>query len=97
MLRSPRRRTPGALSLALGAALLAAGLPPAGPGDAAPDPPQASAEGAWFEAVTEAAGVARPHRTRSFDNPYAHVMEGYTALGAAVAVGDFDGDGFDDL
>jgi len=53
--------------------------------------------GAWFEDVTEAAGVARAHRNRSFDNPYARVMEGYTALGAAVAVGDFDGDGFDDL
>jgi hypothetical protein len=41
--------------------------------------------------------VARPHRNRSFDNPYAHVMEGYTALGAAAAVADYDGDGHDDL
>ncbi|HEX2163478.1 MAG TPA: CRTAC1 family protein, partial [Thermoanaerobaculia bacterium] len=42
-------------------------------------------------------GVARPHRNRSFDNPYARVMEGYTALGAAAAVADYDRDGDDDL
>jgi enediyne biosynthesis protein E4 len=41
--------------------------------------------------------VAFPHTNRSFDNKYAHIMEGYTALGAAVAVADFDGDGFEDL
>jgi tetratricopeptide (TPR) repeat protein len=74
----------------LTAAALALVLAVLGAGDAPP-------ESAWFVDVAEAAGVARPHRTRSFDNPYAHVMEGYTALGAAVAVGDFDGDGFDDL
>ncbi len=51
----------------------------------------------WFEDVTERAGVAHPHTNRSFDNPYAHIMEGYTALGAAVAAADFDGDGFEDL
>jgi hypothetical protein len=47
--------------------------------------------------VAATAGVARPHHKRSFDNPYAHVMEGYTALGAAAAVADYDGDGDDDL
>jgi tetratricopeptide (TPR) repeat protein len=72
------------------AAPLALVLAVLGAGDAPHEP-------AWFLDVTEAAGVARPHRNRSFDNPYAHVMEGYTALGAAVAVADFDGDGFDDL
>jgi len=51
----------------------------------------------WFEDRTEAAGVARPHTNRSFKNPYAHIMEGYTSLGAAVAAADYDGDGWEDL
>ena len=51
----------------------------------------------WFEDRTAAAGFDRKHTNRSFDNAYAAIMEGYTALGAAAAVGDFDGDGFDDL
>jgi hypothetical protein len=50
-----------------------------------------------FVEVTEAAGVAAAHRVRSFRHAYAEVMQGYTALGAAVAVGDFDGDGWEDL
>jgi hypothetical protein len=50
-----------------------------------------------FLEVTEAAGVAAAHRVRSFRHAYAEVMQGYTALGAAVAVGDFDGDGWEDL
>jgi hypothetical protein len=54
-------------------------------------------EGPWFEDVTTAAGVNQPHTNRRFENPYAHIMSGYTALGAAAAVADFDGDGFDDL
>ena len=40
----------------------------------------------WFEDRTAAAGVSRPHLTREFKNPYAKVMQGYTALGAAAAV-----------
>jgi hypothetical protein len=52
---------------------------------------------AAFVDTAAAAGVARPHRNRSFDNPYAQVMEGYTALGASAAVADYDGDGDDDL
>ncbi len=59
------------------------------PGEAVQEP--------WFEDVAEAAGVARPHTNRAFENPYAHIMEGYTALGASAAVADFDGDGFEDL
>ena len=51
----------------------------------------------WFVDVTVAAGVNRPHTNRRFENPYAHVMSGYTALGASAAVADFDGDGFEDL
>jgi ASPIC and UnbV/FG-GAP-like repeat len=51
----------------------------------------------WFADVTHRAGVDAPHRNRTFENPYAAIMAGYTALGAAAAVADFDGDGFDDL
>ena len=51
----------------------------------------------WFEDVTQRAGVARKHTNRSFKNPYAHIMAGYTALGASAAVADYDGDGFDDV
>lgn len=63
-------------------------------------PPPAEAdeeESTIFEEVSEKAGVAHPHTNRSFENPYAHIMEGYTALGASVAVADFDGDGFEDI
>ncbi len=58
--------------------------------------PKATAE-SWFEDRTVAAGVGKSHRTRSFKNPYAHIMEGYTALGASAAVADVDGDGFEDV
>lgn len=51
----------------------------------------------WFEDLTGKAGVAVTHTNRTFKNPYAHIMAGYTALGAAVAVGDYNGDGFEDL
>src|SRR5260221_406344 len=51
----------------------------------------------WFEDVTQRAGVARKHTNRAFKNPYAHIMAGYTALGASAAVADYDGDGFDDV
>lgn len=50
-----------------------------------------------FEDVTARAGVAVPHHNRVFKNPYAEIMAGYTALGAAAAVADYDGDGFEDL
>ena len=59
--------------------------------------PGGTAAERWFEDVTERAGVAQPHRNRVFDNEYANIMAGYTALGASVAAADFDGDGFDDL
>jgi enediyne biosynthesis protein E4 len=51
----------------------------------------------WFEEVAEQAGVRHKHTSRSFKNPYAEIMKGYTALGAAVAVGDYNGDGFEDF
>ncbi|MEM7356182.1 MAG: VCBS repeat-containing protein, partial [Acidobacteriota bacterium] len=61
-----------------------------------PHPAKAAAE-PWFEDITASAGVDFPHHTRSFKNPYAHIMEGYTALGASAAVADIDGDGFEDV
>src|SRR5439155_184377 len=51
----------------------------------------------WFEDITSRAGVAHKHTNRLFKNPYAHIMAGYTALGASAAVADYDGDGFDDI
>ena len=62
-----------------------------------PHPPAHAPAPRWFEERTAAAGVAHPHTNRTFDNPYAHIMEGYTALGAAAAVADYDGDGWEDL
>ena len=54
-------------------------------------------EGKWFDDVTQRAGVALKHANRIFKNPYAEIMQGYTALGAAAAVADYDGDGFEDI
>jgi hypothetical protein len=51
----------------------------------------------WFEDITQKAGIAYRHHARRFDNPYAEIMQGYTKLGAAVAVADYDGDGFEDV
>ena len=50
-----------------------------------------------FDEISARAGVAAPHRNRRFDNKYAEIMAGYTALGASASVADYDGDGFDDL
>jgi hypothetical protein len=90
---APGRRGSGLerLGEVLVAALLAAGPTTAGAA------PPAGATAPWFAEVTAAAGLARPHHRRSFHNPYAEVMEGYTAIGAAAAVADYDGDGDDDL
>src|SRR5262245_19793736 len=55
------------------------------------------ADESWFEEVGERAGIQHKHASRSFKDPYAHIMQGYTALGAAVAVGDYNGDGFEDV
>jgi hypothetical protein len=51
----------------------------------------------WFRNVTHAAGIHEQHHTRLFDNPYAEIMQGYTKLGAAAAVADYNGDGFEDI
>ena len=51
----------------------------------------------WFEDVTHKAGINSRHHSRRFNNPYAEIMQGYTKLGAAVAVADYDGDGYEDI
>jgi hypothetical protein len=92
----------GRLAVALLAAALVEVVAPAG------RDPRAAAAGAageaavaaperWFADVAREAGVERAHSRRRFHNPYAAIMEGYTALGAAAAVADFDGDGDEDL
>jgi hypothetical protein len=53
--------------------------------------------GRFFEDITKKAGVDQKHTNRTFQNPYSNIMAGYTALGASVAVADYDGDGFEDL
>src|SRR5438874_9862109 len=50
-----------------------------------------------FDDITQKAGVARAHHNRRFENQYAKIMAGYTALGASAAAADYDGDGFEDL
>jgi hypothetical protein len=50
-----------------------------------------------FEDVAGRAGVRKPHHTRRFTGPNADVLGMFTSGGAAVAAGDFDNDGFDDL
>jgi hypothetical protein len=60
-------------------------------------PDSGPAAGPWFEDVTHKAGILYRHHPRQFDNPYATIMQGYARLGAAVAVADYDGDGFEDI
>ncbi|MEZ5393231.1 MAG: CRTAC1 family protein [Bryobacterales bacterium] len=50
-----------------------------------------------FVEVGESAGLTAPHHTRTFHGPHSEVLEMFTSGGAAVAVGDFDRDGDDDL
>jgi len=56
-----------------------------------------TAGGAFFEDVTHRAGILYRHHPRQFDNPYASIMQGYARLGSAVAVADYDGDGYEDI
>jgi len=83
----------GILALAIAAA--AAATAPAQ--QAAVEDARAGEASGWFQDRTRAAGVDQSHVARTFVNPYADVMEGYTALGAAAAVADFDADGFEDI
>jgi hypothetical protein len=77
----------GALKVTVAAVALASLFPRPMQGDDQP----------WFEDITRRAGIEHHHRNRVFENAYAAIMAGYTALGASVAVADFDLDGFDDL
>jgi hypothetical protein len=95
-----RRRAPWLAGAPAAAALLVLLilLTGAAAGPAAPVAPSSAPRGArGFEDRTSAAGLDRPHTNRVFKNPYAAIMAGYTALGAAAAVGDYDGDGYEDL
>jgi enediyne biosynthesis protein E4 len=50
-----------------------------------------------FQEIGEKAGVRVQHHTHVFNGPYADVLGMFTSGGASVAVGDYDGDGLDDL
>jgi hypothetical protein len=50
-----------------------------------------------FEEISEKAGARLLHHTRVFQGKGADVLGMFTSGGASVAVGDFDGDGDDDL
>ncbi len=75
--------------IAVLAGALAAGAVPAGPGS--------RAGAIAFEEVGAKAGVRVPHHTRAFKGPHADVLGMFTSGGSAVAVGDYDNDGLDDL
>jgi ASPIC/UnbV protein/VCBS repeat protein len=59
--------------------------------------PQAPAPSIRFEEISESAGARLVHHTRVFQGKHADVLGMFTSGGAAVAVGDYDGDGDDDL
>jgi len=50
-----------------------------------------------FVEIGAAAGTAKQHRTRRYKGPHADVLRMFTSGGAAAAVGDYDGDGFEDI
>ena len=50
-----------------------------------------------FEEIAKKAGVQARHHTRHFKGDTGDVLRMFTSGGAAVAVGDYDNDGFDDL
>ncbi|HEX7180897.1 MAG TPA: CRTAC1 family protein [Thermoanaerobaculia bacterium] len=50
-----------------------------------------------FEEIGEKVGARIVHRTRTFPGKHADVLGMFTSGGAAAAVGDYDGDGDDDL
>jgi hypothetical protein len=50
-----------------------------------------------FEEIAKKAGVQVLHHTRQFKGKNADVLHMFTAGGAAVAVGDFDNDGYEDV
>jgi enediyne biosynthesis protein E4 len=77
--------------------LALAPLSPAPPAATAPPRAQPAGAGIRFEEIGERAGVHLSHHARRFAGKNADVLEMFTAGGAAVAVADYDGDGFDDV
>jgi hypothetical protein len=69
------------ISVAAAAALLAAMTPPL----------------IRFEEVSQKAGVSVRHQTRRFGGKHGEVLRMFTSGGAAVAVGDYDNDGDEDM
>src|SRR5215471_1926863 len=57
----------------------------------------AEQQGIRFEEIAQKAGIRVPHHTRRFRGKNADVLHMFTSGGAAVAVGDYDGDGYEDL
>src|SRR5438132_14340253 len=91
--RRSGRRTLGLLLIPV----LAAAIPPLAASQASHSTQAKHIPLAWFEDVTHKAGIVFRHHTRRFNNPYAEIMQGYTRLGAAAAVADYDRDGFEDI
>ncbi|MGC2695763.1 MAG: CRTAC1 family protein [Candidatus Angelobacter sp.] len=54
-------------------------------------------DGIRFEEIGARAGVRVQHHTRMFHGKNADVLHMFTSGGAAVAVGDYDNDGFEDI
>jgi ASPIC and UnbV/FG-GAP-like repeat len=50
-----------------------------------------------FEEIGAQAGVRHLHHSRRFQGQYSDVLQMFTTGGAAVAVGDYDNDGYDDI
>jgi hypothetical protein len=57
----------------------------------------AQQQGIRFEEISKQAGVRVQHHTRHFQGKTGDVLHMFTAGGSAVAVGDYDNDGFDDI
>src|ERR1051325_6830278 len=58
---------------------------------------QSSQPAIRFEEIGAKAGVRVQHHTRTFHGRCADVLHMFTSGGAAVAVGDYDNDGFEDI
>src|SRR5579862_55243 len=50
-----------------------------------------------FEEISAKAGVKVTHHSRKFKGPDGDVLGMFTSGGSSAAVGDYDGDGFDDI
>src|SRR5947209_20344660 len=57
----------------------------------------AQQQGIRFEEISKQAGIRVQHHTRRFQGKTGDVLHMFTSGGSAVAVGDYDNDGFDDI